>query len=391
MGGGRSGLLFLGLLAVSVGTAAHAQNRLGMDDRLATVDGWVVGINEAAASCLTSATFNDETTVWVGYGIRDQSFYFALTNPNWDSIEPGKQYDLRIEAVGGGRWQGKFTGVAREKDKGIISGSLKESFVNDLVKSAGIAVSVGRRTVAKLSLKGSSSAVSALADCQKVRTSAGTGGTPERKGGSTGTGFFVTTEGHILTNEHVVNGCSKLQVQRPGGLRYDARLLAKDAQNDLGLLLVTGMKPPAVAPLRSDIKLGESVSVFGFPLTDILASTGNFTVGHVTALAGMRDDTNQVQISAQVHPGNSGGPVLDRNANVIAVVVAILDPVKLVQARNIVPQNVNFAIKASTAAIFLDANGVKPSADRQTTALDTADIADRAKDFTVKVYCDGSK
>jgi S1-C subfamily serine protease len=170
---------------------------------------------------------------------------------------------------------------------------------------------------------------------------------------------------------------------------YSARLLAADAQNDLGLI-VTDLKPLAVAPLRPDVKLGENVSVFGFPLSDMLASSGNFTVGYVSALAGLRDDSSNIQISAQIQPGNSGGPVLDRNGNVVAVVVAVLNSVVMIEAKAQVPQNVNFAIKTGTALNFLNANGVKPTAAVKSVAMESAEIAEVARAYTVKILCNAN-
>ena len=100
-------------------------------------------------------------------------------------------------------------------------------------------------------------------------------------------------------------------------------------------------------------RAGESAVVFGFPLSQLLASTGNVTTGIVTALAGPLNDPHQIQISAPVQSGNSGGPVLDASGYLIGVVVSKLNAV-----RGDMPQNVNFAIKASTAANFLDAHGI---------------------------------
>jgi len=91
----------------------------------------------------------------------------------------------------------------------------------------------------------------------------------------------------------------------------DARMIAKDTTNDLALLKVD-VNSSHVASLRFAVRLGENVEAFGYPLSQVLATTGNFTTGNVTALAGIGDDSRYIQISAPIQPGNSGGPLLDR-------------------------------------------------------------------------------
>jgi serine protease Do len=95
--------------------------------------------------------------------------------------------------------------------------------------------------------------------------------------------------------------------------------MAHDAANDLALIKVE-MHTTAFASFRSGVRLGEGVAVFGFPLAGLLARSGNFTLGNVTAVAGLGDDTRILQISAPVQPGNSGGPLLDYSGNVVGVI-----------------------------------------------------------------------
>jgi S1-C subfamily serine protease len=94
-----------------------------------------------------------------------------------------------------------------------------------------------------------------------------------------------------------------------------------------------------------------------------------------------------LQISAPVQPGNSGGPLLDRNGTVVGIVVSKLNALEIASATGDIPQNVNFAIKASVAAAFLDAQRVEHAESAGVGALSTPDIAERAKSFTVQVVC----
>ena len=207
-----------------------------------------------------------------------------------------------------------------------------------------------------------------------------------------GTGFFVSGTGSIVTNHHVVEGCTALTV-RPAqsGRPLAARLIASDNRNDLALLSVDAPPDQSFARLRISARLGEGVSIFGYPLSDYVSSSGNFTQGIISALAGMGDDTSQYQTTAPVQPGNSGGPMLDGNGNVIGVVVAQLNALKVASATGGIPQNINFAIKSATLSGFLESHkiSVEPAAYDASKRLDGADLADRARAISVHIECRG--
>ena len=204
-------------------------------------------------------------------------------------------------------------------------------------------------------------------------------------GPSSGTGFFVTPDGKAVTNAHVVRGCREISVVEDGQSR-PAKVLARDEKNDLALLS-TDAHPARAADWRLRVRQGEDIVVYGFPLTGALASGGNVTTGIVTALAGLADDSRYLQVSAPVQPGNSGGPVLDRNGTVVGVIVSKLNALSVASVTGDIPQNVNFAIKASVAAAFLDAQGIAHADNAGDTTLSTPDIADRARSFTIRVLC----
>ena len=214
--------------------------------------------------------------------------------------------------------------------------------------------------------------------------------TVERKPPSVqlGTGFFIGEDGTVLTNAHVVEGCSEARIGQPGrGMA--ARVIARDGVNDLALLRSTA-RPSAVATLRLSVRQGEAVAAYGFPLPGLLASGGNLTTGNITALSGIGDDSRLLQISTPVQPGNSGGPLLDGSGNVVGIVEGKLDAIKVATAIGDIPQNINFAIKASVVATFLDSNGVHYATGQPGAARSPADIAEAARRFTVPVECGGS-
>lgn len=224
---------------------------------------------------------------------------------------------------------------------------------------------------------------------------------PPLKLASWGTGFVISRRGHVLTNHHVVEDCIEVRVRsdrvrvagKPSGRNgvvaaAVAAVLAGDARNDLALLKLEGSFP-AFAVFRSGkpIRPGNDVVVIGFPLPELLASEANVTKGSVSARAGLGDDTRLLQITAPVQSGNSGGPVLDMSGRLVGVVVAKLDAIGLALATGEIPQNINFAIKASIARSFLDSHDAPVTARPSRERIDAAVIVEDATRYTLPLEC----
>ena len=205
---------------------------------------------------------------------------------------------------------------------------------------------------------------------------------------SSGTAFAVAP-GLLVTNHHVVDGCASVEVVASDGRRTGA-VVDADALIDLALIRVTGLKG-ATAKLRSprNVRLGEAVMVFGFPLSGSLTSGGNFTSGLVSGLRGLRDAAGEIQITAPVQPGNSGGPVMDASGLVVGVVQAKLDALRSAITTGDIPQNVNFAVSLDVLAEFLAKNKVSVRDAAPAKPLDTASVAELAQSFTYRVECRG--
>ncbi|MBP0444594.1 trypsin-like peptidase domain-containing protein [Roseomonas sp. SSH11] len=207
---------------------------------------------------------------------------------------------------------------------------------------------------------------------------------------STGTGFLVAGE-RVLTNRHVVDGCDRVLVRGPDGRNHAAVPPARtDARLDLALLAVPGLSGPVLS-FRQDppLRRGEGVVAYGYPLSGLLSSDAKLTRGEVNGLAGLRDNPDQIQISAPVQPGNSGGPLLDMQGNVVGVVVSKLNAQAVAGRTGDIAQNINFAVRGERAAAFLRAAGVAPATARSTgadrSAADVGEIAERA---TVFIRCE---
>ncbi|PWS39223.1 hypothetical protein DFH01_00025 [Falsiroseomonas bella] len=194
---------------------------------------------------------------------------------------------------------------------------------------------------------------------------------------STGTGFVVAT-GRALTNYHVIEGCRAVRLRTSAGNEMPARVLASDRQRDLALLEVPSEAgPPLTFRRNPNIRRGENVVTYGFPLAGLLSSGPTLTTGEISALAGLRDNQTQYQISAPVQPGNSGGPLLDMSGQVVGVIVSKLNAQRIAQQTGDIPQNVNFAVKGTEALDFLRRNRVEPRLDdgAQRSAAEVGEIA----------------
>ncbi len=178
--------------------------------------------------------------------------------------------------------------------------------------------------------------------------------------GAQGTGFLISEEGHILTCAHVV-GEEREATVWIAGTRYEADVLNKDKDTDIALLKTRKEVSVNYTPLsfRSNevYKLGEEVLTMGFPMTKLLGNSARLSKGLISSTKGLKDNPKQVQFSAEVQPGNSGGPLFDKEGVVVGVVTGTLNPWKMAQTTGgALPQNVNFAIKAESVLDFIKAN-----------------------------------
>ncbi len=208
---------------------------------------------------------------------------------------------------------------------------------------------------------------------------------------SGGTGFLISTRGHILTNHHVVDGCESLTARFADGSSGRGRVVASDELNDLAVVRTSSpVISVAVFNAVPTYRQGDQVVVYGFPLVGALSEAGNLTTGTLSALSGLGNDSRYIQISAPVQPGNSGGPLVDDKGNVIGVVTSKLNAIRVAEATGDIPQNVNFAIKDVVAKSFLQAHDI-PFAEGGSDgpSLTAADIGDVLREKVVFLQCKG--
>lgn len=167
---------------------------------------------------------------------------------------------------------------------------------------------------------------------------------------ASGTGFRINDAGWTLTNRHVVEDCTQIEME--GGVRADTVLM--DDTADLALVFFpTDVPVPFLVIRESGPRLAEEIAALGYPLSDLLSSGVKVTTGVVSSLAGLGDDTSYIQISTPIQPGNSGGPVIDANGLVVGVASATLSETAYDRA-----QNVNFAVSSGEVLAFLASSEV---------------------------------
>lgn len=199
---------------------------------------------------------------------------------------------------------------------------------------------------------------------------------------STGSGFVVSETGHILTNQHVIDKCQNITVD---GINATVKSISKDL--DLAILEVKDHKNFTPAEFSTDpTRLNSDVTAIGYPLSGFLGGI-NVTRDSVSSLSGLYGNATEVQITAPIQPGNSGGPLLDKSGRVMGVVVATLNSTKMLKERATLPQNVNFAIRGELAWSYLLQNGIRAKLSLEGRELSSEDLAERAKNFTVFIKC----
>jgi len=205
--------------------------------------------------------------------------------------------------------------------------------------------------------------------------------TPETAEGSSGTAFRIAS-GQFVTNHHVVENCKTMVV----GGKQGGSVLEIDPKNDLALISVPNDSGETASIRTTRTVLNEAVTAAGFPLQGAFSGIA-ITNGTVSRLSGLQGDTGQIQISAPVQPGNSGGPLVDSAGNVIGVVSGKLNALKVAGAIGDIPQNINFAIGGNILRAFLDAKGISYKEAGREEDLRGEQIAALASSFTVLVEC----
>ena len=156
-------------------------------------------------------------------------------------------------------------------------------------------------------------------------------------------GFIITADGLVITNEHVVSGESSVGVWLTTGRRYDAQVVERDATSDLALLRIDGGSFQAIAVGDpSTARMGDEVLALGFPLADTIGTNLTVTRGIISSTRTV-DGVQLLQTDAAINPGNSGGPLVGTNGEVVGVNSSRIEETD--SGRPVI--NIGFAVSAS--------------------------------------------
>ena len=221
------------------------------------------------------------------------------------------------------------------------------------------------------------------------------GGSGKLRPFSTGTGFYVSKDGHVLTNSHVIEKCDAAVVRPLGANPRPADIITFTPENvrqrtgkpDLGLVKVKGDPRGRVARFRTHepVELGMDVHVFGFPLTSRYGKGGRYSEGTVSQ-ATFAENSNWFEMSASISKGNSGGPVVDKNGFIIGVAVAGANQDYIKKKYGVELENSLFAVKGDMAEDFLRQHNVDFLGSRQADK-ETRNPVKILRDVAAQVIC----
>lgn len=398
------------LLQLSLAGLAHAAGPFGS----VNVGNWIGGAfsndeTGAFSHCAATTPYANGVILVVSQNAAG-TWSLAFASPNYRF---NKGENAAIDVIFDGREQARLFATAYQSN--MLTAIMPANVVRTFQK-ASLMVATAGRAVLNFDLTSTGPVIAALANCvAKVKADglnkAGDftksaakpaaavadkqGATPASKPAKpkSGTGFVVSANGHIVTNHHVIDGCSDLKGNLTGEAAMVLRVVSSDANNDLALLQASSTATfKEFARIRDrSIRSGDSVVAIGFPFHGLLTSDLTVTTGIVSSLSGMRNDSRFLQISAPVQPGNSGGPLFDTTGQIVGVVTGKLDGLRVAVATGSIPENINFAIKTGALRDFLDNSVVPYQTAEPKGELKTTDIAGNARAYTMLISCNGTE
>ena len=143
---------------VSNNVATNSEASLNLDEAIGEIDGWKIGFNTANKSCIITAIYEGDTQIWIGIKGDKPTYFIAFANPNWKSIDPDKQYKIRIR-YGRRILDGMLKGFDAGQSKGLRGDDIPWDFIRDFSTSNSIEISYNRKSLAHLNLDRSSAAL----------------------------------------------------------------------------------------------------------------------------------------------------------------------------------------------------------------------------------------
>ena len=194
---------------------------------------------------------------------------------------------------------------------------------------------------------------------------------------SSGTAFFINNKGHLITNNHVVDGCKKLKINYKNK-EFEAKIISTDKLLDLALLKIEVRPKSFINFSNYNPKKLQKIYVAGYPFGKGLSDDLKISSGIISSLKGLEDNSNELQIDAAINHGNSGGPIVGEGGELVAIAVSGL--------RKEMSEGINFGIKSSAALNFLSANGIETSRSNR-TKLSSDNLLNILEESTLYISC----
>ncbi|TPQ36830.1 serine protease [Bradyrhizobium guangdongense] len=390
---------------------AHAAGPFGT----ITIGNWIGGAfsndeTGAFSHCAATAPYANGVVLVIGQNASG-AWLLGFGSP---SFRLNKGDSAPIDVIFDGQEQARLFAIANNSNS--MTAILPLNVARTLQKSSLMVVTVNGSKPLQFQLTSTAPVIAAVANCVTKVKADGLGkagdftkvaakpaatdkaappaGKPGKTVSSTGTGFVVSANGHIVTNHHVIDGCvGDIKGNLTGEATSVLRVVSRDATNDLALL-----QAPSTTTFKDYVRIrdrsirsGDSIVAIGFPYHGLLTSDFTVTTGIVSSLSGILNDTRHLQISAAVQPGNSGGPLFDTSGQLVGVVVAKLDARTMIKATGTIPENINFAIKTGALRDFLDNSVVPYQTAEPKGELKTTDIAGNARAYTMLIACNAAE
>lgn len=168
-----------------------------------------------------------------------------------------------------------------------------------------------------------------------------------------GTAFFITKDGYFLTANHVVDKQKRLFAVDAAGVTQSVTIIATDPLADLALGRVAAWSPSPFIPLAATAPAaGEAVFTLGYPVPDFLGWGQKANFGRVNSLSGVKGSGTTLQVDLGIQPGNSGGPLLNHQGEVVGVVVSTVSN-RAARWYGLQPQAINYAVRPEIVSAFL--------------------------------------
>jgi S1-C subfamily serine protease len=201
---------------------------------------------------------------------------------------------------------------------------------------------------------------------------------------SAGSGFAISPDGTIVTNAHVVDHCTNIGVTGFG----PGKLITADAEQDLAVIQLAGGSFPTAAKIKSrKPELGEAIVVIGYPLSNEMGNALTVSPGVVASISGLGGDPRSFSVSANLQPGNSGGPILDMHGAVVGVAQAKLNEIEMLKHEGTTGGTVGFAIDTPTLLDFLRPFKTETFDNAGESEFSVQDVVSKAKSYTVQIVC----